>query len=304
VSIEAIAWAMTVAKVEDPGSAAVLVGLANHADPDGRHAYPSVNRLAYYARLSPRSVQRHLRKLTEDGLIGTEDDTRARDATTRPDQRPAAYRLLMEGERRETFKERQRLLREESEAKNGVTPWHPDEATDCHPDESDGVTSTTARGDNDDSTGCHGVTRTVLEPPLEPQLPSGVVPASDDDGGAQLSLVPDPEPPEKPSRRRPATPLPSDWKPSEDDVAYAAEHAPGLDVALEAEAFRAYHLAHDSRIRNWAQAWRTWVTNWVRFAGKRTGGGRRHEVYRNDGHRDGSTRRGWDEFRQGGGGTR
>jgi DNA-binding transcriptional ArsR family regulator len=294
VSIEAIAWAMTVAKVEDPGSAAVLVGLANHADPDGRHAYPSVNRLAYYARLSPRSVQRHLRKLAEDGLIGTEDDTRARDATTRPDQRPAAYRLLMDGERRETFEERQRLLREESEAKNGVTPWHPDEATD----ESDGVTSTTERGDNDDSTGCHGVTRTVLEPPLEPQPPTevaGALPPADD---PQLSLVPDPEPRAKPARRPTRI---GDWTPDEALRAWAREHFPAIDLDHEVAQFRDFHTHRGKPGLDWPGAWRTWVRNARKFSERNGSKGRRNSVYRNDAHHDGTAQRSWDDWKNPGG---
>jgi hypothetical protein len=47
----------------------VLLGIANHAHPDGSHAYPSVETLARYARVSRRTVQRVLRALERDGQI-------------------------------------------------------------------------------------------------------------------------------------------------------------------------------------------------------------------------------------------
>ena len=47
----------------------VLLALADHADDDGRSAYPSVARLAYKTSLTPRSVQRVLRRLEDQNLI-------------------------------------------------------------------------------------------------------------------------------------------------------------------------------------------------------------------------------------------
>lgn len=47
----------------------ILLGLANHAHPDGSNARPSVPRLARYARVDPRTVQRNLRELQADGHI-------------------------------------------------------------------------------------------------------------------------------------------------------------------------------------------------------------------------------------------
>jgi hypothetical protein len=74
VSIEAINWALNDAPIprdrRDASSLAiVLVGLANHADPDGRNAFPSLSRLTGYTRLSERSVRYALRALEELGLI-------------------------------------------------------------------------------------------------------------------------------------------------------------------------------------------------------------------------------------------
>ncbi|HET6499337.1 MAG TPA: helix-turn-helix domain-containing protein [Amycolatopsis sp.] len=74
MSIEAISWALNLAAIprdrRDASSLTiVLVGLANHADPDGRNAYPSLARLGRYTRLSERSIRFALRTLQELGLI-------------------------------------------------------------------------------------------------------------------------------------------------------------------------------------------------------------------------------------------
>jgi hypothetical protein len=64
VSVEAISWALNLAPVPagrggKPSSASkfVLVGLANHAGPDGTDAFPSVATLVRYTGLSERTVR-------------------------------------------------------------------------------------------------------------------------------------------------------------------------------------------------------------------------------------------------------
>jgi hypothetical protein len=63
VSVEAISWALNLAPVprdgggkRNPACKAVLVGLANHAAPDGREAFPSVRTLVRYTDLSERTA--------------------------------------------------------------------------------------------------------------------------------------------------------------------------------------------------------------------------------------------------------
>ncbi|MCE7008553.1 helix-turn-helix domain-containing protein [Kibdelosporangium philippinense] len=78
MSIEAIHWALNAAPIprdrrDSSSLAIVLVGLANHADPDGRNAFPSLARLARYTRLSERSVRYALRTLEELDLIHPSD---------------------------------------------------------------------------------------------------------------------------------------------------------------------------------------------------------------------------------------
>jgi hypothetical protein len=66
VSIEAMVWAIN-APVGG-NEKVVLIGLANHARPDGRGAWPSVPLLARYAHASPSTVQRALRGLESRGF--------------------------------------------------------------------------------------------------------------------------------------------------------------------------------------------------------------------------------------------
>ena len=62
MSVEALSWALNLAPVprdrggkRNPACKAVLVGLANHAGPDGSEAFPSVRKLVRYTELSERT---------------------------------------------------------------------------------------------------------------------------------------------------------------------------------------------------------------------------------------------------------
>ncbi|WP_436493208.1 helix-turn-helix domain-containing protein [Actinokineospora sp. HUAS TT18] len=101
VSIEAIHWALTAAPIprdrRDASSLAiVLVGLANHADPDGRNAFPSLRRLTRYTRLSERSVRYALRTLEDLGVIRPSDPNIVAAYVKRADRRPNGYDLSLE----------------------------------------------------------------------------------------------------------------------------------------------------------------------------------------------------------------
>ena len=69
MSIEALKWVFEDAPDVPPHLVATLIGLANHAHPDGKGSYPSVPLLARYTRKAERTVQRELRQLVEHGLI-------------------------------------------------------------------------------------------------------------------------------------------------------------------------------------------------------------------------------------------
>jgi hypothetical protein len=98
VSIEAIHWVLNTAPIprdrrDSSSLAMVLVGLANHADPDGRNAFPSLARLARYTRLSERSVRYALRTLEELDLIRPSDPEIVAAYVKRADRRPNGYNL-------------------------------------------------------------------------------------------------------------------------------------------------------------------------------------------------------------------
>ena len=70
MSVEAISWALNLAPVPldgggkpNPACKAVLIGLANHASPDGRDTFPSEKTLTRYTCLSKRTVQTALHRL-------------------------------------------------------------------------------------------------------------------------------------------------------------------------------------------------------------------------------------------------
>jgi hypothetical protein len=100
VSIEAISWVLNHAPIptdrKDASSlAAVLIGLANHADRYGRHAFPSVQTLADYSRLSTRSVIRCVAALHELGLIVEGNHAIVAAHITDPRRRPRIWDLRM-----------------------------------------------------------------------------------------------------------------------------------------------------------------------------------------------------------------
>lgn len=72
MSVEAITWAL---RVPVGGNAKViLLGLANHAHPDGTNAYPALDTLAEYAACHRATARRNLRELEEAGYIEREGE--------------------------------------------------------------------------------------------------------------------------------------------------------------------------------------------------------------------------------------
>ena len=84
------------------------------------------------------------------------------------------------------------------------------------------------------------------------------------------------EPKEKPRNR--GSRIPDDWAPTAEQVAWALEKAPGLNIPEEAEKFRDHWQAkagRDGVKLDWEATWRTWVRNALRFSAPR-GGPPRH----------------------------
>ena len=100
MSVEAISWALNLAPVPadrggQPSSACkfVLVGLANHAGPDGTGAFPSVATLVRYTGLSERTVRTCLDRLEAEGIIQPCDPDIVAARIKRADRRPKGWDL-------------------------------------------------------------------------------------------------------------------------------------------------------------------------------------------------------------------
>lgn len=99
-------WVVESAPDVSPHWIPVLIGLARHADAQGRGAFPSQELLAEYARKSDRAVRNDLTALEKTGLIRPGDRSLVEHFP--PDRRPLVWDLALE---------RQRALR--------CTGWNP-----------------------------------------------------------------------------------------------------------------------------------------------------------------------------------
>ena len=102
MSVEATSWALNLAPVprdrggkRNPACKAVLVGLANHAAPDGKEAFPAVRTLVRYTDLSERTVRSALDRLEAEGIIRPCDPAIVAAKIKRADQRPQGWDLAM-----------------------------------------------------------------------------------------------------------------------------------------------------------------------------------------------------------------
>jgi hypothetical protein len=93
VSVEAISWVLHEAAGCPPRLVSTLIGLANHADPLGRGAYPGQGMLASYTRKSERQVRRDLAEAERLGLIRRGDQMLV--AHIPADRRPVVWDLAM-----------------------------------------------------------------------------------------------------------------------------------------------------------------------------------------------------------------
>ncbi len=134
----------------------LAVRLADFADDEGRGIYPGVKRLAEETELSERTIQRILGDFVSEGILVV-----VREATGR---RGIANAYDFDLARLFSYKPKV--------TGDSVSPVDGD----------DGVTNEQVTGDTDDADGCHGVTLTVIEPPIEPSSErEGASAASDDD---------------------------------------------------------------------------------------------------------------------------
>lgn len=94
MSVEAISWVLNDAPDVPAQLVSTLIGIANHAGPDGRNAYPSQKTLAKYVRKDERTVRRDLAKLESLRLIRRGDQRIVEHLPK--DRRPVVYDLGMD----------------------------------------------------------------------------------------------------------------------------------------------------------------------------------------------------------------
>lgn len=92
VCVPAVAWVLDEAPDVPASLVATLVGLARHADENGRNTFPSEAALARYTRKTVRQVRRDLAELLSRGLIRRPEDQSAASGI-RGDRRPTVYDL-------------------------------------------------------------------------------------------------------------------------------------------------------------------------------------------------------------------
>lgn len=95
MSIQAMAWAIRQQVVKSRSARHVLLLLANCANEDGQHAFPSVARMARESGLSERAVQSALRELEAIGVIRKGEQRAASLHIKRQDKRPIVYDIVM-----------------------------------------------------------------------------------------------------------------------------------------------------------------------------------------------------------------
>ena len=72
MSIEAMVWALEQEGDLTTNEKFVLLGIANHADPQGKRAFPSMDTIARYTRLSRSTINRCVKELLKKGLLTKE----------------------------------------------------------------------------------------------------------------------------------------------------------------------------------------------------------------------------------------
>ncbi|MGQ4531823.1 helix-turn-helix domain-containing protein [Dermabacteraceae bacterium P13138] len=157
MSLDAVLWALRDSDPPDAIAHVILIGIANHANPDGTAAYPTATTLAKYAHCSKRTVLTKMRLLEDMGLIRRGDQRLV--AHLRAGYRPIVWDVAMRA--------KEVAAGQESEVKN------------IHPADSE-VKESATRGEG---AGISEVKlsspRTVLKPSNKPSIDTSAAEAAD-----------------------------------------------------------------------------------------------------------------------------
>lgn len=306
MSIEALNWAFNLAPVPkdhgkrgskpNPACASVLIGLANHAGPDGRNAFPGVPRLMRYTRLSERTVRTAIDRLADEKVILPGDPAIVAAFIKRGDRRPEVWDLDLTLIRDDLTPEDIADLERQfpgltQRIANEVQPPHPDTQNGVqspHLANSNGVQSSPNGVQPPQERGATAAPKPSVEPPVEPpHTPSGCVGApahtreeappdfdASNPGPEPDRTNPDPvdsikesgggDPP-RPAKRTRRTPLPEDFQLTEGMRLKAEQEWPGLDIHRETEEFIHYWRVEAPAAKAKKVDWpRTWENDMAR----------------------------------------
>ena len=218
----------------------VLLKLSDHADHDGRNAYPSLGRVAHECRLSKRTVQKIVAKLVKQEVLKIERNEQGGRG------RPRVYTINVA-----TARELHPLAPYGSEKGEIASPFS-GEKGESH----DG------KGESQDTKGCNS---SSPEPSLTVQENRQSEGATAIGQGALYAATTDPsdaceefEP--SAARRKRAVQLPPSWQPKTQTICWARSE--GFDdeaIKRELAKFADHALAKGSTYRDWEAAFRTWL---------------------------------------------
>ncbi|WP_239404666.1 helix-turn-helix domain-containing protein [Frankia sp. Cj3] len=189
MSSTAVAWALYHAPKVDPTARLILVYLAEHADKDGRGAWPSASTIAEDLEVSIPTVRRHLKALEDGQLIvrGTQELV----AHISADRRPVVWDLSLD------------IRKPPPADRSGLSPvigrYDLRPITGDTPSDLDGLSPVNERP----ITGAHhGLSPVIAKPSTEPKAEPPPAPTRlpaplatlDGGGGSALEVEPDDDP--------------------------------------------------------------------------------------------------------------
>lgn len=252
-------WVLEHAPDVPPHLVAPLIGIANHADRQGRNAYVSHKTLGDYTRKAERNVRRDVAEMLTLGLIRLGDQMVVQHI--RADRRPVVYDLAME------------RIKDDGAANGGAYASGGEDSTDestggrTHPaeeterEDADVRGDARVRADKDDRASAsredahvrHGGAHTSYKPKEEPK----------DQEPDSLRSSGRTKPRSTPSARsgNAGTRIPDDFAVTAEMIEWAREHTPLVGRA-ETDAFVDYWKSTPGakgKKLDWPATWRNWM---------------------------------------------
>jgi len=243
MSLAALDWAFNLPLIG--AWKGVLVALAHHADKDGK-CRPGIDRLALFAGLDHRSVQRCLRYLEE---LKDDEGRKAITVTcSRGGRRASDYKLNLDF----VLPAGASPTGPDWKQKPGNGHDTPTHGQGIYPDTQSPLSTNTLTQGHPNGTEYHDPESSHPRPRVTPALTQGhpnyhrkVI---EREKGSERAQAPAPAP-------APA-PIPEDWQPNAESERYAAER--GVPLAPNVRKFRNNHLSKRTVLADWQARFRMW----------------------------------------------